>query len=116
MLRYVGERFEGGRLPLEVLTDLPAFRDLIAALAKDAWLVDHNNRKRVPKGFEESISFDLIGVREGSAIPEIVWRPRAVQTTLPGLGDATNDLLGRSYAAAAGISTTRPFHLCYPVA
>ena len=36
-LRYVGARFEGKRLPVEVLSDLAAFRDLVVAFAKDEW-------------------------------------------------------------------------------
>lgn len=50
-LRYVGSRFDNARLPVDVLSDLPAFRDLLAAFAKDEWLSLNSDRQRVPKGF-----------------------------------------------------------------
>ena len=33
-LRYVGERLGGARLPVDVLPDLPAFRDLLVSFIK----------------------------------------------------------------------------------
>jgi hypothetical protein len=36
-LRYVGARFKGKRLPVEVLSDLAAFRDPVVAFAKAEW-------------------------------------------------------------------------------
>lgn len=47
-LRYVGGRFNGTRLPVDVLTDLPAFRDLLVAFAKEEWRDLNAERKRVP--------------------------------------------------------------------
>lgn len=86
-LRYVGERFSGGRLPVEVLGDLPAFRELVLSYAKDEWLARNQLRKRLPKGFAARLNFDLIAVEDGSAVPVIRWKREAGQATLPGFDD-----------------------------
>lgn len=95
-LRYVGSRFEGTRLPVEVLSDLPAFRDLLVAFAKDAWR-EGNSRQRVPKGFDKSIAFDLVGIRDGSAIPQIAWNRDIAQANLPGFSDQLEEIVADAY-------------------
>src|SRR5579871_4228542 len=72
-LRYVGARFEGHRLPLDVLPDLSAFRDLLVSYVKAEWRAAHSERERLPKGFEKSIAFDLVGIKDGSAVPQLEW-------------------------------------------
>ncbi len=96
-LRYVGGRFDGARLPLEVLGDLPAFRDLLVAYAKDLWRLSHADRQRLPKGFDQSISFDLVSLTEGSAIPQIDWSRQSAQAVLPGFGDELSEIVEGSY-------------------
>ncbi|UEM08307.1 hypothetical protein J4G43_026205 [Bradyrhizobium barranii subsp. barranii] len=96
-LRYVGTRFNGARLPVDVLTDLPAFRDLLVAFAKDEWRDLNAGRKRVPKGFDKSISFDLVGIDDGSAVPLLNWSRNAAQENLPGFEDELQDIVGGSY-------------------
>ena len=59
-LRYVGTRFEGKRLPVDVLTDLPALGELVVAFAKSEWRRLNEDRKRVPRGFDASLAFDLV--------------------------------------------------------
>lgn len=86
-LRYVGRRFEGAKLPLEILVDLPAFRDLLVAYAKQLWKDKHADRQRVPKGFEQSLNFDLVQIREGSAIPKLSWDRDSAQHLLPGFAN-----------------------------
>jgi hypothetical protein len=86
-LRYVGDRFEGGRLPVEVLLDLPAFRDLVVSFAKVVWKEGNPERQRIPKGFDKSFSFDLVGVTSGSAIPALEWRVNNEQERLPTFGN-----------------------------
>ncbi|MEE8627254.1 hypothetical protein [Methylobacterium ajmalii] len=96
-LRYVGTRFEGGRLPLDVLSDLPAFRDLLAAFARDTWLNENSARQRVPKGFESSISFSLVAVEDGSAVPCLKWDREAAYAALPSQADTLDELISASY-------------------
>ncbi|WP_298336392.1 hypothetical protein [uncultured Erythrobacter sp.] len=96
-LRYVGARFEGGRLPVEVLLDLPAFRDLVVAFAKTSWKQKHPGRERVPKGFDKSLTFDLLDIADGSAIPKLEWRGTEQQQNLPGFDGDLKDVLDDGY-------------------
>ncbi len=69
--RMVGPRFAGHAIPLEMLKDLSVLEEMIVEIAKWRYLQDHTDRKRSPKGFTEGISLKLIGVGEGSAIPQL---------------------------------------------
>jgi hypothetical protein len=52
---------------------------------------------RVPKGFDKSISFDLVAIESGSAMPALNWDRRAAQASLPGFGDALEGIVETSY-------------------
>lgn len=97
-LRYVGGRFDGGKLPLDVLSDLPAFRDLLVAFAKQIWRGFYADRQRVPKGFDKSLAFDLSTIGPGSAIPKLTWDRDAAQAYLPGFASGLHEIVDRSYA------------------
>lgn len=96
-LRYVGARFDGARLPLDVLSDLLAFRDLLVCYAKDRWRAHNLSRRRLPKGFDKSISFDLIGVENGSAVAKLDWSRRKAQVALPGFTDELEQIVDESF-------------------
>ncbi len=96
-LRYVGTRFEGKRLPVDVLTDLPAFRELVVAFAKSEWRRLNEDRKRVPRGFDASLAFDLVGIEDGSAVPVMEWNRAKTQASLPGFTDQIEDLVQSSF-------------------
>jgi hypothetical protein len=96
-LRYVGPRFEGARLPLDVLSDLPAFRDLLVSYAKDEWRAINVGRQRLPRGFDKSISFDLVSIESGSAVPKLDWNRKTAQANLPGFTDELEKLVDNSY-------------------
>lgn len=96
-LRYVGGRFDGARLPLDVLSDLPAFRDLLFAFAKQEWLSVNAARQRVPKGFDKSLAFDLTSIESGSAIPVLRWDRSAAQDFLPGFAGELEEIVNISY-------------------
>lgn len=96
-LRYVGRRFEGARLPLDVVSDLPAFRNLIVAFAKEIWRVENKGRVRLPKGFEQAMAFDLVDLTEGSAKPKIAWHSGRIQDPLPGISDYYDTIVERAY-------------------
>ncbi|MGO8091771.1 hypothetical protein AB9E29_32055 [Rhizobium leguminosarum] len=102
-LRYVGSRFNGARLPLDVLGDLPAFRDLLTAFAEDRWRELNPDRKRVPKGFNEILTFALTKVEDGSAMPNISWGGLTDQQNLPGVPLAHADLVRHSYEQVVGM-------------
>jgi hypothetical protein len=96
-LRYVGRRFSGARLPLDVLADLPALRDLIVAFAKQEFRQQHPDRKRVPQGFDKSISFVLIDIKEGSAVPVFALENDIAQQNLPNIGDDMEGIVERAF-------------------
>lgn len=95
-LKYIGTRFDGTRLPVDVLSDLPAFRDLLVAFAKDQFRAA-NAKQRVPKGFDKGLSFDLIAVEDGSAVPVLSWNRNLAQANLPGIADEVETIVDASY-------------------
>ena len=97
-LRYVGGRFVGARLPLDVLADLPAFRDLLVAFAKEEWRTVNSGRQRVPKGFDKSLSFDLTAIENGSAVPKLSWDRASAQQYLPGFADELKEIVDTSFS------------------
>ena len=96
-IRYVGDRFVGARLPVSVLPDLGAFRDLLVAFAKKRWFAAHEKRKRLPKGFDQALSFDLVEISEGSAVPKIAWDFQEAQPALPGFKDEILAIVDDAY-------------------
>ncbi len=102
-LKYVGRRFDGARLPLDVLTDLPALRDLVAALAKHEFRQNNPDRKRVPQGFDKAISFSLIDVEDGSAVPIIALDDDVAQQNLPNIGAGMSEVVHRAFEQIAKI-------------
>lgn len=69
-IKYEGERFSGGRLPLDILADLQALEDIITSFAREIWL-EENNRERMPNGYTDWFRVSLVGVGEGSALPKL---------------------------------------------
>lgn len=102
-LRYVGERFQNARLPLEVLSDLPAFRDLIAAVAKHQFRRRNADRERVPRGFDRSISFTLVGIEDGSAVPKFELETDIAQQSLPTIGDQIGSMVDEAFDEVASL-------------
>ncbi len=70
-LVFHGKRFNGAQMPLEVLPELAAYRELVLAIAKSLHQSRHPERQRLPKGFESGFRLVLQGVGEGSAVPMI---------------------------------------------
>lgn len=64
--RFVGRRFEGHSVPLELLKDLTVLEDLIVATAKECFREANPGRQRA-RGLTEGISLRLTGVEDGSA-------------------------------------------------
>jgi|GEM_PF-2657972 len=69
-IKYEGERFSSGRLPLDVLADLQALEDILTTFACEIWL-DENGRERMPNGYTDWFRMSLTGVGEGSALPKL---------------------------------------------
>ena len=80
--RFVGERFEGGNIPHQMLYDIAQICDLMIETAKWRYK-QRNNRRRVPNGFEDSFSLQLSVLEDRSAVTPITIRHR--QAALPGV-------------------------------
>lgn len=76
-----GRRFDGHAIPLDVLKELETYQRLIVDVAKALFLQRHNERQRLPKGFEARLQLSLRQVEEGSAMPVLL---RAKTEPLPG--------------------------------
>lgn len=69
-IRYEGNRFAGGRLPLDVLADLQALQDILTTFAREIWLKE-NDRERMPNGYAEWFRMSIVGIDAGSAVPRL---------------------------------------------
>jgi hypothetical protein len=96
-LKFVGDRFDGGRLPVSALSDLSAFRDLLASFAKDQWRENHRSKKRLPNGFVKSLDLFLTEIEDGSAVPVLEWSDTDADKFLPGFSSELEDTLDASY-------------------
>ena len=68
-LIFRGKRFDGAVMPLEALPELAAYRDLVAAVAKEMFFAGNPGRVRLPKGFDASFRLTLSRIEDGSAVP-----------------------------------------------
>ena len=81
--RLHGARFDDASIPLQVLADLAALREMVLEVAKWNYLQANTERRRVPRGFTNRIELKLKGVEEGSAVPIINLVP--TEPSLDGL-------------------------------
>ena len=109
-LIFKGGRFQGAAMPLEALPELAAYRELVLAVAKALWQRDHRERQRLPKGFEREFRLVMVGITEGSTVPEIA-RTFEGQASLiprtPDLFDSARDLVEKTIQCA-GANTDLP--------
>jgi len=104
-----GARFEDGGIPLQVLSDLSALREMVVEVAKGRYLAENPNRQRAPRGFADKIDLTLTGIDNGSAMPIINFTTTETETLLPGISPRyldcllwAKDAIARSVAAASG--------------
>jgi hypothetical protein len=105
-LVFRGKRFDEAAMPLEVLPELTAYRDLVLAVAKALFQTRNPQRHRLPRGFEAGFRLVLDRVEPGSAVPNV---SRVVEQEpqlfpappSPDLFDEARDLVQQGIAAAA---------------
>lgn len=78
-----GTRFEGHSIPLTVLPDLTAYRDLVLEIARALFFQENPERQRVPRGFEESFDLVLRHIGEGSACAALERRVKPSSSQVP---------------------------------
>lgn len=70
--QLTGRRFDDHYLPANVLSDFAVLENLLFEVAKEIYLEDHPEKKRVPKGFTENYSLKLTHINPGSSIPQFL--------------------------------------------
>lgn len=101
-----GRRFDDASVPVEVLPDLAAYRQLVVAVARAIFFKRNASRQRVPKGFEEQFQLVFRKVVEpGSAAIPLERMDSAAATPLfadlPDVFDEARDLVSAAIDAAA---------------
>lgn len=81
--RLRGARFDDGEIPLQVLSDLTALREMVIDVAKWRYLSANPERRRAPREFADKIDLKLAGIGDGSAVPVI--NITTTEPILPGL-------------------------------
>jgi hypothetical protein len=102
--RFDGPRFDEHTLPVEVARDLAAYEELVVELAKHLYLKEHQDRQRVPKGFEKNFSLHLQQIEPGSARPVLAWVAAgalALQGGDGGYFEQARDLIAECVSASA---------------
>lgn len=100
-LRLTGGRFEGDGMPVETLSELVAYRELVVGVAKELFRREHPDRHRVPRGFEDGFQLRLRRVDDGSAVPVL---ERVFEAQLVALDDEfthARDLIEQAVEAIA---------------
>lgn len=100
-LRMCGGRFEDGGIPLRVLSDLSALREMVIEVAKGQYLLENPGRQRAPRGFADKIDLTLNGIDSGSAVTVINFTTPDTETLLPGISPQHLDYLMRARDAIA---------------
>ena len=98
--RLIGDRFEGGVIPVEALAELAAYRDLVLEVAKALFRQAHG-RARVRQGFTAEFAIALRHIGDGSAHTELV-RPAPLmlrQLVGPDEFERARDLVAETVAS-----------------
>ena len=102
--RLHGARFNEGEIPLQVLSDLAALREMVIDVAKWRYLSENPNRQRTPRGFTDKIDLKLAGIGNNSAEPII--KLTTTESILPGMELPHQEFLTRAkYDIAALVAS-----------
>lgn len=112
-LRLAGGRFESAvGMPVEALTELVAYRELVVGVAKEVFRGKNPHRQRLPRGFSERLQLRLQSVERGSAVP-VLERVREPDSLLTAADDftAARDIIEDAVGA---ISAGAPLPKSFP--
>lgn len=71
-----GERFDAPGMPVESVREVENFRAAILEVARHRWLDANPGRVHVPSGFADAFDLRLVGIKEGSAQPQLLLHRR----------------------------------------
>ena len=66
-VKFTGDRFDGGNLPVELLDNIKSYQEILLVLAEEIWRERNPSRVRLPKNFKKSLSLSFSHVEDGSA-------------------------------------------------
>ncbi len=66
-LRFDGPRFREHGIELSVLPELYRFQEIVTLLAEALWHQDNPHRKRLPRGFDQTVRLRFRSIDKGSA-------------------------------------------------
>jgi hypothetical protein len=75
-IRLTGDRFDGGRLPVDSLVELERYQELLRLVARSAWEADHPG-ERLPADFDDEVSLTIDRIEPGSADIFLVFEQHA---------------------------------------
>jgi hypothetical protein len=110
-LRLTGGRFEGDGMPIEALTELVAYQELLVGVAKAIYRSERPERQRLPRGFADRLQLRLRTIEQGSTVP-VLERIRESGTLMPAVDEfaRSRDLIEEAVAAiAAGEALPQAF-------
>lgn len=76
-IRLTGERFDGGRLPIDSLSELENYQVAVRAMAEHQWRRDHPG-ELLPEDFSGSVGLVIDRIEEGSAIVVLAYEQHVV--------------------------------------
>lgn len=89
-------------MPVEALTELVAYQQLVVGVAKEVYRSGHTERQRLPRGFADRLQLRLRAIDKGSVVP-VLERIREPGALLPRPDEFTRsrDLIEDAVAAIA---------------
>lgn len=89
---FRGERFTDESIPVDILPEISAYRDLVVEVARELFLKQHPSRQRVLKRFEEHFDLRLTHFSKGSTVVTLERTlPTVVQSRLFEENDVFDD-------------------------
>jgi hypothetical protein len=103
-IRLAGDRFTGGRLPVDALEEIQRYQSLVVEAARREWVSAHPDEE-VPEDFTSSLKLVITKVEDGSA--QVLLEREAPETdAYRGLFDDARDEVLRELSAL--LDTTEP--------
>ncbi|GGD76525.1 hypothetical protein [Microbacterium murale] len=100
-IRLNGERFDGGRLPIDSLPEISKYQEVVRLIARAEWEEDHPG-EQVPPDFDESLRLAISDLRDGSADVFVVFEQHAQYQTYQAEADEmANETIAAAYSGEA---------------
>lgn len=112
-LKLNGSRFNGGKIPLEVLADFAGLSELLIETAKWKFMQANPVRKRSPRGFTNGVELSLVEIKQGSAVPVIALDIPSLTDSLfpPQIADYMPQARDEVVKAIEAATSKRPINL-----